>query len=92
MFDSYDWANQDGLSDAVKQDYAKLEKSREEAEKQALAEYKDQLLAQKNDLENQLRGSARSLLQGGDFFQNLKTQRDVQGEIDTFRGELQILE
>ena len=92
LFDSYDWANQDGLSDAVKQDYAKLEKSREEAEKQALAEYKDQLLAQKNDLENQLRGSARSLLQGGDFFQNLKTQRDVQGEIDTVRGELQILE
>lgn len=92
LFDSYDWANQDGLSDAVKQDYAKLEKSREEAEKQALAEYKDQLLAQKNDLENQLRGSARNLLQGGDFFQNLKTQRDVQGEIDTVRGELQILE
>lgn len=92
LFDSYDWANQDGLSDAVKQDYAKLEKSREEAEKQALAEYKDQLLAQKNDLENQLRGSARNLLQGGDFFQNLKNQRDVQGEIDTVRGELQILE
>ena len=92
LFDSYDWANQDGLSDAVKQDYAKLEKSREEAEKQALAEYKDQLLAQKNDLENQLRGSARNLLQGGDLFQNLKTQRDVQGEIDTVRRELQILE
>ena len=88
MFDAYDWSSQEGLSNEVKEDYVKLVDS----QKQALTEYKNQLQMQKTDLENQLRNSARSLLSGGNFFQNLQTQNDLKGQLDAINGDLQILE
>lgn len=88
MFDAYDWSSQEGLSNEVKEDYVKLVDS----QKQALTEYKNQLQMQKTDLENQLRNSARSLLSGGNFFQNLQTQNDLKGKLDAINGDLQILE